>query len=38
VRKIYEWVEKQYSKGRMTTISDKEMEKQVMKYFPELTR
>ncbi|MEM2872812.1 MAG: hypothetical protein QXD82_01435 [Nitrososphaerales archaeon] len=36
VKKIYEWVEKQYSKGRMTAISDKEMEKQVMKYFPEL--
>ncbi|MEM3584467.1 MAG: hypothetical protein QW193_04190, partial [Nitrososphaerales archaeon] len=38
VRKIYEWVEKQYSKGRMTAISDKEMEKQVMKYFPELMK
>ncbi len=35
VREICEWVEKQYSKGRMTAISEKEMEEQVKKYFPE---
>ncbi|MCP8315650.1 MAG: hypothetical protein H3Z51_02145 [archaeon] len=38
VKNICEWVEKQYSKGRMTAISDKEMEKQVRKHFPELTK
>ena len=38
VKKTYEWVEKQYSKGRVTAISDKEMEKQVRKHFPELMK
>ncbi|MGQ9469285.1 MAG: 2-isopropylmalate synthase [Nitrososphaerales archaeon] len=38
VKAIYKWVEEQYSKGRMTAISDKEMEKQVRKHFPELIR
>jgi len=33
VKKICEWVENQYAKGRMTAISDKEMEEQVRKYF-----
>ncbi len=36
VKKICEWVEKKYAKGRMTAISNKEMEEQVEKYFSEL--
>jgi len=37
VRNVSEWVEKQYAKGRMTAISDKEMERQIKKHFPELS-
>jgi len=36
VRKIHEWVMKQYDEGRQTSISDPEMEEQVKANFPEL--
>ncbi len=35
VAKINKWVAKQYEEGRVTTISDQEMEKVVRKYLPE---
>jgi len=35
VLKIKEWIDKEYSKGRVTPISDKEMKKLAKKYFPE---
>jgi isopropylmalate/homocitrate/citramalate synthase len=35
VMKVQEWVEKEYQKGRTTSISDAEMEKLVKELFPE---
>jgi hypothetical protein len=34
---IKEWIDKEYKKERVTSISDKEMEEQVSLYFHEIT-
>jgi isopropylmalate/homocitrate/citramalate synthase len=36
VAKINQWVDKQFEDGRITTISDEEMESQASRYLPEL--
>ncbi len=36
VRKIAEWIDRAYSDGRTTSISDEEMVEQVRKYLPHL--
>ncbi len=36
IKKIYEWVMKEYEDGRITTISDEELVEMVKKYLPDL--
>ncbi len=36
VIKVYDWIVEEYNHGRITSISDQEMEKAVRHYFPEL--
>jgi len=36
IKKIYDWVIKEYEDGRITTISDDELVEMVKKYLPDL--